>query len=186
MTSPALGHVHSALASAQFNLADAVHVDSRDGDVWAVFLDASLRRWEVFVDAVNGRVFVAPETWEGLDGPALVAFEDDFVLAYRGTDTRELRVLQDEVYQAGARRRAVREGTAFATPADRVTDLQRRADEAVVAAAGINEAPSAAQLQVFALRHAQLVEDLAALEADMARLRSAVDLSASALVRALS
>jgi hypothetical protein len=151
---------------------------------WAVYLDDSLPRWEVFVDAANGRTFVNGDTWKDLDGQARVMFKDDFVGAYRGTSKRELRVLTDDVYQGAARRRAYAEGTAE-PGRDRIADLQQRAQEAVIAAAGLNQAPSAAQLQVFATRHAALVEDLAALEDQMARLRGAVELSASALQRAL-
>jgi hypothetical protein len=186
MTAPAFGHVHSGLASAKFDLADAVVVDQRSGGTWAIFLDSSLARWEVFIDAPNGRVFTAPETWESLDGPALVQFEDDFIRAYRGSQTRELRVLRDEVYMAGARARAAQEGTSHAPEGDRLRALQGRADEAVTAAAGMHGAASAAQLQVFATRHAALVDDLTALEEELARVRSAVDLAASALVRVLA
>lgn len=178
------GHVHTGLASARFDSSDAVTVTTIRGTEWAVYLDESLPRWEVFIDATNGRVFVSRATWDSLDGKARVAFEDDFMLAYTGTDKVELRQLTDEVYQAGARRRAALEGTAHVAPGDRITELQRRADEAVAAAAGINGAPSVLQLQVFAVRHAQLSEDLAALEADMARLRAAVEVSGSALQRA--
>lgn len=184
MAAPSYSHVHSALASAHFDLADAVLADTRDDGTWAVYLDTSLARWEVFVDGVNGRVFVAPETWDGLDGPAQVAFKADFVKAYRGTGKRELRVLTDEVYQAGARRRAAAEGTSFPVATDRLHDLKARVGEAVVAAAGINSANSAAQRQVFALRHAALVEDLTALEDELAKIRSAVEFSARALARA--
>ena len=98
-------------------------------------------------------------------------FGDDFIAAYRGTQQRELRVMTDEVYQAGARARAAQEGTAYAPESDRMRALKVRADEAVTAAAGMHAA-SAAQLQVFATRHASLVADLAALEEEMARLRS--------------
>ncbi len=181
---PAYSHVHSALASARFDVQDAVWSERRDGVEWAIYLDDSLARWEVYIDAPNGRTFVSSDTWDGLDGVARVAFKDDFISVYRGSDKRELRTLTESVYQAGARRRAMLEGTAYPVGSDRIADLQRRADEAVVAAAGLNQAPSAAQLQVFAMRHAQLVEDLAALEAQVGRLRSAVDLSASALRRA--
>lgn len=177
---PAFSHVQSNLPSAVFNTADAVWVVND----WRVFLDDSLARWEVFIDATNHLIFVSEATWDGLNGRARVRFEDDFMASYEGSDKRELRTLTDAVYQDSARRRAAAEGTALATPRDRIADLQQRADEAVVAAAGAGGAPSARQLQVFALRHAQLAEDLAALEEDMARLRSAVDLSASALHRA--
>ena len=61
------------LASARFDLADAVEVDTRNSETWAVYLDASLSRWEVFIDAPNGRVFVSEDTWDSLDGPALGA-----------------------------------------------------------------------------------------------------------------
>lgn len=183
-TAPSYSHVHSALASAHFDIDDSVLSDTRDDGTWAVYLDSSLGRWEVFVDAVNGRVFVAPETWDGLDGSAQVAFKADFIAAYRGTGKRELRTLTDEVYQAAARRRAAAEGTAFPVATDRIHDLKARVSEAVVAAAGINSTDSLAQRQVFALRHAAIVEDLTALEAELARLRGAVEFSARALARA--
>lgn len=184
MTHAKYSHHHSALASAQFDLQDAVLARSWDGEDWGVYLDDSLARWEVYIDATSGRVFTSEASWHSLDGPATVAFVADFITAYRGTGKRELRTLSDEVYQSAARARAAQEGTAHPQPGDRIAGLQARAELAVVAAAGLaglSGRHSALQLQVFAVRHAQLEEDLLDLERAMARLRSAVDLSACAL-----
>ncbi len=185
VSAPAYGHVHTSLASARFNVDDAVWSEIRTECTWAIYMDNSLSRWEVFVDAEHGRVFTSEETWDSLDGEAQVAFTNDFVRAYKGTNRRELRVLTDAVYQSSARARAQAAGTAHVAPEDRLRDLQRRAQEAVVAAAGVSRARSASQLQVLAQRHAALVEDLAVLEAELGRARSAVALAGSALHSAL-
>lgn len=182
MTAPAFTYRHSGLRSARFLAEDAVLVA---GD-WMVFTDSSLNRWEVYIDGVNQRTFVNADTWESFDGAAEVAFEADFVDAYRDRKVREMRFITTDAgpYAAAARQHAADRGTDVVRAKDRLTDLSGRADGLIIQAAGLNQAPTETQLQIFAVRHAKLVEEMQALELDMAKLRGKVSLAGVALVDA--
>lgn len=183
MTSaPAFTYRHSGTRSARFLAEDAVLV----ADEWMVFTDTSLNRWEVYVDGKNKRTFVNADTWEGFDGAAEVAFEADFIDAYRNREVREMRfiVTDSGPYGAAARKHAADKGVDVIRAKDRLTDLSERADGLVIQAASLNQAPTETQLQIFAVRHAKLVEELQVLEADMAKLRGKVSLAGVALVDA--
>ena len=180
-TAPAYTHMHSALTSAVWVEDDAVIVS----DDWMVFLDTSLERWEVYVDAVGKRTFISPDTWESFDGPAEVAFEDEFVDAYRGGEVQEMRFIvasDNSPYAVAARKAAAAQQTDAVKAKDRLTDLTERADALIVQAAGLNARPTEVQLQVFSVRHARIAEDMAALEAELARLRGKIALAGVALV----
>lgn len=177
---PAFTYRHSGQRSALFLAADAVLVA---GD-WMVFTDSSLNRWEVYVDGVHQRTFVNADTWESFDGPAEVSFEADFIDAYRHRAVREMRFITTETgpYAAAARQQAANKGTNTIRAKDRITDLSERAEGLVLQAASLNRTPSELELQIFAVRHASLVQDMVALENDLARLRSKIDTAGVALV----
>lgn len=180
LTGPPLTHQHTALASASFDVEDAIWA----GRGWAVYLDDTLALWEVYVDAVGQRTFVSSDTWEILDGPAEVAFVDDFVDAYRRSDTRALVFIDTTdrgPYGKAARRALAVQGVVVMPGKDRLTDLVERTTALSVEAAGINGAQSAYQRQVFAVRHAVLAQDLARLEQELAQARSAFGLATCAL-----
>lgn len=85
-------------------------------------------------------------------------------------------------YAKSARKAAKTQGVDTIVTADRLTSLAKQAQALALAlAAGINGAPSALQRQVFAVRHVAVAQELAALEQEVARLRSAVELSARTL-----
>ena len=174
--------MHTALASVTFDEADAVWVEAE----WAIYLDDSLGRWEVYIDAVGQRTFLSSDTWEGFDGGALAAFVSAYARDYYTdcSDTREMRridISPGGPYAKSARKAAKTQGVDTIVTADRLTSLAQRAQALAVQAAGINGAPSALQRQVFAVRHVAVAQELAALEQEVARLRSAVELSARTL-----
>lgn len=184
MTTATYSHVHSSLPSAVFKEEDAV----LGVDDWMVYLDESLERWEVYVDGIGRRTFVSSSTWDNLDGAAENAFEKDFVHAYLDRKVREMRFINTDAgpYGVAARAYAAAQGTDTVRPKDRMVDLAERADSLVVQAASLNRKPTEVQLQTFAVRHARMVEEMAALEADLVRLRSKVDLAGLAVADAVS
>lgn len=177
---PAFTYRHSGLRSGRFPAEAAVLAR----DDWNVFTDASLNRWEVFVDGLNRRTFVNPDTWDSFDGVAEAQFEADFIDSYLDRRDREMRFICTDSgpYGAAARAQAAAQQVDVVRAKDRLTDLIERADALVIQAASLMQKPTESQLQLFAVRHANVLEDLAALEADMARLRAKVDLAGTALV----
>lgn len=181
---PAFTYRTSGSRSGVFLAEDAVLAAGE----WMVFTDATLNRWEIFVDALHQRAFVNPDTWESFDGPAEVAFEADFIEAYTESRVREMRFISFESgpYADAARRQASEHGTDTVRAKSRMAEVAQLADSLVLQAAGLNAAPSELQLQIFAVRHSQAVADLAQLEADLALLRSKVSLAGLALVDVVS
>lgn len=180
MTTTTFTHHHTGLASATFLSQDAVWVVGE----WCVFADASLLRYEVYIDGPNRRVFVHADTWESLDGPSTVAFQEEFIEAYEGRQVTEMQFLVTDSgpYGVAARAEAIAQGVADARAKDRLVDLAERADSLVIQAASLNQAPRKAQLQAFAVRHACLHQDLAQLEREMDRVRALVGLAGTALI----
>lgn len=180
VTLPPLGHRQTDSSWADWSQTPFV----LDDDGWRVHLDASLERWAVFVDVANQRSFACPDLWATLQewGPAEQRFIDDFV--WRKDGGMKFIVSDAGPYGEAARREAARLGTATPLAKDRMLALAERANGLIIQAVSLNAAPTEAQQQVFALRHAQLREEFACMEAEMGRVRGLIELATAALVDA--
>lgn len=181
MTSlPPLGHLQTASEWADWESMPFV----LDDDGWKVHLDTSLERYGVFIDNYRSRTFIHPDFWTTLQeyGPAMQCFIDEYVW----TEVSGMRFVVGDSgkYDEAARLEAQRAGTDVPLAKDRMLALAERANSLIVQAVSLNAAPTKVQLQTFALRHAQLREEFAALEAEMEKVRGLVNLATAALVDA--
>lgn len=172
-----LSHHHSALASANFDLTKAVMA----WDDWYVYLDDTLSRWEVYLDGPNARAFLSAETWESFDGAAEHAFIVDHLSDDSASKLVVLNTDDGGPFAKAARNMARQTGTDVIKVGDRLTDAGQRATDLAVAAAGMDSASSALQRQVFAVRHAEVAQDLDRLERELAQARSALGLASDVL-----
>lgn len=150
------------------------------GGTWKVYLDDALETFTAYVDAENTRVVISTETWDVL--ACDIDATDQFLADVAAGGTGMFFIVADkDPFRRAVREHARQQGTAVTQAKDAITDVTERANALVVQAASLNQAPTLVQQQVFAVRFAQIGEEVRALEDRMDALRGLLDLAATAL-----
>lgn len=178
----AANHTRAALAAVDWDERQCV----LQRDLWSVYLDDSLDWMVAYAEecdvdgAPGGRVVIGSSTWATLnyDNAAPDAFLDDMEIGGTGM---KFVVTDRGAFQRAVRAEAAAKGNDDPRAKDALTELGERANALVIQAASLNAAPTPIQRLVFAVRYAQLVEDLAKLESRVEAVRARVDLAGTAI-----
>lgn len=145
---------------------------------WHVFTHPALDYMSVWVDVEATNVAISADTWETLsyEEMAIAAFFKDMV---GGATGMRFIVADAGPYAVAARKQALAQGTVISE--DPVQALITAINNLVLQAASMNRQPTALQQGIFAERYARLRSDLGAIEGQLDRARSALDLAGTVL-----
>lgn len=171
----AANHMRAALADLDWDDSKVIYEDD-----WKVYIDEVVETMVAYVDADNERIVVSQETWDILccDVDASDQFLADMTAG--GSGMRFI-VVDREPFRSAVREHARQKGNHVTKGKDAITQLTEQANALVVQAASLNTAPTSMQQQVFAVRYAQLQEQMTQLEDRMDALRGLLNLAGTAL-----
>lgn len=151
---------------------------------WSIYLDDAMPVGGFYVDKADKRIMTGTETWDILsyESRAKYSLIEDLKEGASGTKIMPLTAgpLLDAIRAKSA---AQAEGSSTTVEViDRLGDMRERAQKIVQAATSMNE-PGVSNLQrkIFHVRFAELMDEWATVQAEVARVAAVIDMAVDAV-----